>query len=116
MWDDVGTAQAITTEVTDTAEAAPHLCVLPPTPRAVLFIEAQHHHCRWPLWDDDGQPKFVCGSPRHSAATSYCCDHWIASGGARASRAPSARFLNREPKAVARQRLDLLTLQRSEGF
>ncbi len=116
MWDDAETAQAITPEATGSVEAAPVPIVLPPTPGAVLFIEAQHHHCRWPLWEDEAQAKFVCGSPRHSAATSYCCDHWIASGGARASRAPSARFLNRESKAIARQRLNLLTLQRREGF
>ncbi len=116
MWDEAGAAQAITTEATGSAEAAPLPIALPPTPGAVLFIEVQHHHCRWPLWEGETQAKFVCGSPRHSAATSYCCEHWIASGGARAGRATSTRFLGREPKAVARQRLDLLTLQRSEGF
>ena len=116
MWDDAGKAQETIPETPDSAEVAPLPIALPPTPGAVLFIEAQHHHCRWPLWEDEAQAKFVCGSPRHSAATSYCCEHWIASGGARASRASSARFLNRESKAIARQRLDLLTLQRNEGF
>ncbi len=115
MWDDAGTAQESTTEATDCVGAAPHPVLLPPTPGAVLLIEAEPRHCRWPLWDDQTQAKFVCGSPRHSALTSYCCEHWIASGGAHASRAPSTRFLGREPKVAARQRLDLLTLRRSEG-
>ena len=116
MWDDAATAPAIADEAADGPEAAPSPIAVPPMPGAVLFIEAQHHHCRWPLWEDEAQAKFVCGSPRHNAATSYCCEHWIASGGARVSRVPSARFLSREPKAVARQRLDVLTFQRSEGF
>ncbi len=116
MWDDAGTTRAITDEAADSPEALPSPIPAPPTPGAVLLIEAQHHHCRWPLWDGENQAKFVCGSPRHSAVTSYCCEHWIASGGARVGRAPSARSLTRESKALARQRLDLLTLQRNEGF
>ena len=116
MWDDAGTAQETIPETPDSTAIASLPIAWPPTSGAVLFIEALHHHCRWPLWEDEAQAKFVCGSPRHSAATSYCCEHWIASGRARASRAPSARFLNRESKATARQRLDRLTLQRNEGF
>jgi hypothetical protein len=116
MWDGAGTVEEMTTEAADCAEAAPHPVLLPPTPGAVLFIEAEHHHCRWPLWDGETQAKFVCGSPRHSASTSYCHEHWIASGRALASGTPSTRYLGHEPRAVVRQRFDLLTLRRSEGF
>ncbi len=116
MWDDADAGQEIADEAADGPEAEPSPIAVPPSPGAVLLIEAQHHHCRWPLWEDEAQAKFVCGSPRYNAATSYCGEHWIASGGARVSRAPSARSLIREPKALARQRLDLLALQRNEGF
>ena len=118
MWDDAATAREITEDAADHDRLGPDSGGLPrpPSPGAVLLIEAEHRHCRWPLWEGENEAKFICGSPRHSASTSYCCEHWIASGRARASRAPSSRYLGREPKAVARERLDLLTLQQREGF
>lgn len=116
MWDDATAIQEISDMAADCAEAAPLPVALPPMPGAVLFMKAGHNHCRWPLWEGEDETKFVCGSPRHSVSTSYCCEHWIVSGGARDNRAPSTRFLTREPKAVARERLDLLALQRQEGF
>lgn len=118
MWDDAAAAQAITDDAAGHDRLGPQTDgpSRPPVPGAVLFIEAGHRHCRWPLWEAENDAKFVCGAPRHSASTSYCREHWAASGGARAGRAPSSRLFSREPKAVARERLDLLTLQRHEGF
>ncbi len=118
MWGDAGMAQDIIEETTDCAGPMPRRVapLQPPLPGAVLFMEAGPSHCRWPLWVSEDEAKFICGSPRHSASTSYCCEHWIASGGARVGRSPCARYVSREPKIAARERLDLLTLRRREGF
>ena len=33
-----------------------------PKPGAVHFLDAVHGQCRWPLWDHDEEPKYVCGA------------------------------------------------------
>ncbi len=85
--------------------------LVPPKPGAVLFIEAGHAQCRWPLWEESDDPRFVCGAPLHSG-TSYCCEHWRRSGGGTKRGGTSYR----QPKAVAREQLSLAMLRRNEGF
>ncbi len=85
--------------------------LIPPKPGAVLFIQVGHAQCRWPLWDDDQEPRFVCGAPLHPG-TSYCCEHWLKSGGSIKRARPSYR----QPKALAREQLSLAMLRRNEGF
>ena len=118
MWDQTRTVEQIADACEPTAgvESIFRPVEQPPRPGAVPFIEVEHDQCRWPLWEHESEAKLVCGSPQHSTATSYCREHWIASGRAHAGRPLSPRSLPREPKAVACERVSLLTLQRNEGF
>ena len=85
--------------------------LVPPRPGAVLFMEAGHAQCRWPLWEESSEPRFVCGAPLHSG-TSYCCEHWRKAGGS--IKRPGVSY--RQPKAVAREQLSLAMLRRNEGL
>jgi len=44
------------------------------TPRGVPFIDAGPSACRWPLWETDADPRFVCGAPQ-VLGSSYCEAH-----------------------------------------
>ena len=46
-----------------------------PGPEPVPFLATSHHHCRWPLWEREDEPKLVCGAPVIPDA-SYCREHW----------------------------------------
>jgi hypothetical protein len=85
--------------------------LVPPKPGAVLFLEARHAQCRWPLWQGDGEPRFVCGAPPHPGR-SYCREHWLQSGGSIKRHSPTYR----QPKAAVREQLSLAVLRRNEGF
>ena len=85
--------------------------LVPPRPGAVLFMEAGHAQCRWPLWEESSEPRFVCGAPLHSG-TSYCREHWLRSGGSVTRRSVPYR----QPKAFAQEQLSLAILRRNEGF
>ena len=87
------------------------VALAPPKPGAVLFMQVGHAQCRWPLWERSHEPRFVCGAPLHPG-TSYCCEHWLRSGGS--IKRPNVSY--RQPKAVAREQLSIAMLRRSEGF
>ena len=40
----------------------------------VPFLDAHWNQCRWPLWQDAGEPQLVCGG-RTVSGKSYCCEH-----------------------------------------
>lgn len=101
-------ADSVRDEEIQLDEPAP---LVPPKPGAVLFMEAGHAQCRWPLWDGSSEPRFVCGAPLHSG-TSYCCEHWRKAGGS--IKRPGVSY--RQPKAVAREQLSLAMLRRNEGL
>ena len=43
-------------------------------PGAVHLLDAMHGQCRWPLWDCDDEPKYVCGAAAEPGC-SYCYAH-----------------------------------------
>lgn len=57
----------------------------PPEPEVITmkhmirFMEAENHHCHWPLWGDDTpfEDKFYCGTPTANVLDSrpYCAGH-----------------------------------------
>ena len=102
------TADSLATDEEIQLDPAP---LVPPKPGAVLFMEVGHAQCRWPLWGESREPRFVCGAPLHPGR-SYCCEHWLRSGGSIKRHNPSYR----QPKAVAREQLSLAMLRRDEGL
>ena len=44
------------------------------SPSAVHLLDATHEQCRWPLWDHDEEPKYVCGADAEPGC-SYCRAH-----------------------------------------
>ena len=47
----------------------------PMTDTAVLFADATHEQCQWPLWGDGhGEELWCCGAPRDGESP-YCADH-----------------------------------------
>jgi GcrA cell cycle regulator len=65
--------------IDDGRVAAPEPVTVPASkvdvlPGAVHLLDAMHGQCRWPLWDRDDEPKYVCGAAAEPG-WSYCYAH-----------------------------------------
>jgi len=45
------------------------------TPNPIPFLEADHRHCKWPLWWTDTMPRLVCGATPIPKKP-YCAHHY----------------------------------------